>query len=412
MGVPKINDVLIALNLKKLQEKVDNLSQMIPEETQGPRGLPGIDGLDGKDGRDGLNGKDGLDGKDGKDGIDGQQGPQGEKGDPGRDGRDGLDGKPGDQGSKGDKGDVGPQGEQGLQGPQGDSGPQGEVGPRGEKGDTGRTGPQGEKGEQGDRGLQGDVGPQGLPGPKGDKGEKGPKGDKGDRGLPGKDGKNGKDAVVPDLEPRFLKAERTLVRTLIKNTNKQVEKKFTPKVDKVETQLIKAEKNTDKKLTSLTSNLRKEIKGVRDQLNTALRDLREATGRGGSVSGIGGFGGGAGVTLLNEILKSKDVKKTPVEEITTDSILVWDAAEQEFYIENFVSILDRLKAELEVQYDRLVDADGVYTYVGEAIPGAAKGDPVWRIKRIEEIGSDIEIRWADGTEDQVKIWDNRATYIY
>jgi len=64
------------------------------------------------------------------------------------------------------------------------------------------------------------------------------------------------------------------------------------------------------------------------------------------------------------------------------------------------------------QYDRLVDVDGNYTYVGEAEPGSAQSGSIWRIKRITETGEDLEIVWANGSAEFDKVWDDRASYSY
>jgi hypothetical protein len=158
--------------------------------------------------------------------------------------------------------------------------------------------------------------------------------------------------------------------------------------------------------------MRKEMRGFREDLHKTLRDVRDEYNQKGSPYGLGGFGGGAGVTLMNELLGSKDVERTPVEEIETNSILIWDADLKKFYVEGIINILDRLKVELEVQYDRLVDVEGDYTYIGEATPGSTKGESVWRIKRIKQIGEDIEIRWAEGNDNFDKSWIDRLNYTY
>lgn len=99
--------------------------------------------------------------------------------------------------------------------------------------------------------------------------------------------------------------------------------------------------------------------------------------------------------------------------LTEDSILVYNTTGNYFTAETFLSVLERLKAELEVQYDKLVDEDGAYTYIGEADPGTAKNSLTWRIKRIEELaGGDLEILWANGTASFDKSWDLRSTYSY
>lgn len=67
----------------------------------------------------------------------------------------------------------------------------------------------------------------------------------------------------------------------------------------------------------------------------------------------------------------------------------------------------------DVQYTRLVDTDGTYKYIGEADPGTATSEATWRIKRVEFLaGDDIEIKWADGTAEFDKIWNDRLTFTY
>lgn len=60
---------------------------------------------------------------------------------------------------------------------------------------------------------------------------------------------------------------------------------------------------------------------------------------------------------------------------------------------------------------RLDDASPV-TYVGEALPGTAESAPAWRIKKITETGSDIDIEWADGAATFTKVWDDRLSLSY
>jgi len=74
--------------------------------------------------------------------------------------------------------------------------------------------------------------------------------------------------------------------------------------------------------------------------------------------------------------------------------------------------MERIRVELEVQYNRIVEVVGNYTYVGEAEPGTATSASTWRIKRVDEDGDVTEIFWANGTDTFDKVWDNKATYTY
>ena len=56
---------------------------------------------------------------------------------------------------------------------------------------------------------------------------------------------------------------------------------------------------------------------------------------------------------------------------------------------------------------------GDLTYIGEADPGTAESASTWRIARIDEaLDPDLQITWADGTADFIKVWDDRAGYAY
>ena len=52
-------------------------------------------------------------------------------------------------------------------------------------------------------------------------------------------------------------------------------------------------------------------------------------------------------------------------------------------------------------------------YIGEATPGKLTSVAVWRIKKLTYVGGMVtEVKWASGTLEFDKIWDNRATYTY
>ena len=54
--------------------------------------------------------------------------------------------------------------------------------------------------------------------------------------------------------------------------------------------------------------------------------------------------------------------------------------------------------------------DGTYTYVGDAIPGSATSDEVWRIMRINNTTDDYD--WADGDTNFDNEWDNVTDLDY
>jgi len=325
--------------------------------------------------------RDGKQGAKGDKGVKGDRGDQGERGETGAAGIDGTPGLTGEKGDKGDTGDIGPvgergatgeRGEQGLQGIDGVAGKDGINGLKGDKGDTGKTGAKGDTGKTGERGkdgaqgvagpkgdvgLQGDQGIQGLKGDKGDPGVRGEKGERGDRGEQGPQGPAG-----PDYKERFEDA--------LEGFNKQL---------------------TENKDT-VNKNLEKQIQ----QINRSLSTI----GGGGSY----------------KIVDNADVDKAAITSLVDDAVLIYDPTKKKFVAQSFLSILDRLKADLEVQYDKLVDEepDDGFTYVGEAVPGTTKSQSIWRIKRIYEFGADgdLDILWANGTADFDKTWNDRATYTY
>lgn len=71
--------------------------------------------------------------------------------------------------------------------------------------------------------------------------------------------------------------------------------------------------------------------------------------------------------------------------------------------------------EAEVKYDSLVDwiSDDVF-YFGQAAPGTITSAATWRVQRVSIApgDGDTDARWADGTADFIKIWDDRATFTY
>ena len=68
----------------------------------------------------------------------------------------------------------------------------------------------------------------------------------------------------------------------------------------------------------------------------------------------------------------------------------------------------------EMPYDVLVDEinDEGDLYVGRADPGSATSASVWQIYFLDNIGVDLSKRYADGSAEFNKVWDNRSSYSY
>lgn len=67
----------------------------------------------------------------------------------------------------------------------------------------------------------------------------------------------------------------------------------------------------------------------------------------------------------------------------------------------------------QVDYTQRIDeASATVTYIGKADPGSAEGAAVWQIKKIEVIGAETEITWADGDVSFNNVWDDRASLTF
>ena len=64
------------------------------------------------------------------------------------------------------------------------------------------------------------------------------------------------------------------------------------------------------------------------------------------------------------------------------------------------------------QFALRLDSVGAITYVGEASPSSVESAAVWRIKRLDETGPDLDIVWADGNASFDNVWDDRAILSY
>lgn len=79
--------------------------------------------------------------------------------------------------------------------------------------------------------------------------------------------------------------------------------------------------------------------------------------------------------------------------------------------QNFTNLEQQI-AVFGVFATRLDDAGGGVTYVGLAEAGTVTSASEWQIKRITEVGDDLQIEFADGDSEFDNVWDNRASLSY
>lgn len=58
-------------------------------------------------------------------------------------------------------------------------------------------------------------------------------------------------------------------------------------------------------------------------------------------------------------------------------------------------------------------AAGELIYLGSAVKGSAKSNPVWAIKKLTYTSGNLtDIQWAGGSTAMTNIWDNRVSLSY
>ena len=74
-----------------------------------------------------------------------------------------------------------------------------------------------------------------------------------------------------------------------------------------------------------------------------------------------------------------------------------------------VSVVQSTTTQLTVLVD---DNTATITYVGEAPSGSLESSSVWRIKRLETVGTVLKITWADGNQFFDNNWSARTGLSY
>jgi len=67
---------------------------------------------------------------------------------------------------------------------------------------------------------------------------------------------------------------------------------------------------------------------------------------------------------------------------------------------------------ITVVYSKRLDEIGATIYLGEAAVGSSESASTWRIQKITQIGTVLEILWANGNSNFNNTWDDRTTLSY
>lgn len=61
---------------------------------------------------------------------------------------------------------------------------------------------------------------------------------------------------------------------------------------------------------------------------------------------------------------------------------------------------------------RIDEVSDTLFYLGWAELATAEGDPLWKIRRIQLVGTVWEQKYVNGNEFYRNVWNDRASYIY
>lgn len=232
--------------------------------------------------------------------------------------------------------------------------------------------------------VRGPAGPKGV---RGDKGDIGPRGMIGERGEKGEIGLRGERGPAGDITPL-----KEIHENFMGDTRKELKK--------LESDLKSQVGENDKYIKQFT-------KEFEDKIDKAFSEYKAFVNMQVAKGSTSSGGGSVNILQMDDV----EFKKRHL--VEGDAILIFDDTKKKFVSESFNDIIERLQIGMEKQYDRLVDTDGDFVYIGEAEPGTARDAASWRIKRVYELaGDDVEIIWSNNSADFNKIWDDRATYEY
>ena len=160
----------------------------------------------------------------------------------------------------------------------------------------------------------------------------------------------------------------------------------------------------EKNLVRLFERLQKDFQTLKNTVSADKTAMQNYV-----TQAIANSSGGGSVRILD----NDDVEFTKISEVTQNCIMIFDATKKKFVIKDLMTFIQNIQSGVEMQYNKIIDVQGQFTYIGEAAPGTSTESPLWRIKRIEDLGGgDINILWANGTADFTQTWSLHLTYSY
>lgn len=125
---------------------------------------------------------------------------------------------------------------------------------------------------------------------------------------------------------------------------------------------------------------------------------------------------------LDPVVVSQLVDEEGINVALQEEVFNYGTLQQQFDVSIVEEVLSFTSLEVErvvlepdeVQYSSRVDfVTDNFLYRGEALPGSAEGDPVWRIREITiGVDNDVTTLYADGDAQFNNSWTDRASLSY
>ena len=244
------------------------------------------------------------------------------------------------------------------------------------------------------------------------------------RGKKGKDGRDGRDFIFEENRESISE----LVSSFIEENKSTFKLKF---------EELKPEEKDQLKLKfeDLTEDERSSLRGARGQRGRAGADGQSIVGPMGprglpGAIGPRGYPGKDAVAIDGKDgVDGKDGADAPV--VTDVRVDKWgkneisfefDFSNGETLVTNKVALptpqvvsqsIINAGGDVAQNYTTEVDTtDPDVTYVGEAAIGSITSSPVWRIQKVEKVGTIISVTFADSNDGFDNVWDDRLSLTY